>query len=322
MSELPLRALGRTGRQVSVLGLGCASYWARPGFPEKRARAVFETALECGVRLFDTGPSYAGGEAERRLGRLLRAADRRDDGLMIATKAGTISVDGRTRRDFSAAAVIRELERSLVRLGLDRIPLLQLHGPQPGELNDDLLTALERAHRDGKVALLGINADASVLDRLSLPPIFDIVMPFVSVLRPDGARFAAGAAERGLGVLAAEPLGRMRFAPPLGRWLTRASGLWYLARLLAEVRRSASTEPPALPARTRRCIRRALRCPDWTPAQLALAWTLSRQGVAGAVFGTTRPEHVRELARAASRPIPASVETALATCVADAGVRT
>lgn len=320
MSELPIRDLGRTGRQVTVLGLGCASYWARPGFPERRAEAVFDSALACGIRLFDTGPSYAGGEAERRLGRLLRAAGRRHDDLLIATKAGTATADGRTRRDFSAGAVTRQLEQSLVRLGLDRIPLLQLHGPQPEDLNDALLTALERARRDGKVALLGINADQAVLEQWSLPSLFEVVMPFVSVLRPDGARFAADAAERGLAVLAAEPLGRMRFAPPLARWLTRASGLWYLARLLAETRGNASAGPAALPARTRPCIRDALRCPGWTPAQLALAWTISRRGVAGAVFGTTRPEHVRELVGAASRPIPESVEAAISSCLADAGV--
>ena len=228
------RPLGTTGRSVSVLGLGCASYWARPGFPESSARAVFEAALECGVTLFDTGASYSAGEAERRLGRMVRAPNADAENLVVATKAGTYTGDGgRIVRDFSTDGVIAQVEQSLRRLGVERIDLLQLHGPQAGELTDELFAALERLRAAGKVALLGVNAGSEVLWPLVGQRPFDVLMPFVSVMRPHNTQLAARAAAAGQGVLAAEPLARMRFAPPLARWMTSASGLWYLARMLS-----------------------------------------------------------------------------------------
>ena len=109
-------------------------------------------------------------------------------------------------------------------------------------------------------------------------------------------------------MLAAEPLARMRFAPPLARWLTSASGLWYLARMLSGPGTGGDR-------RRSRCVRRALETPGWRRAQVALAWVLTRPGVSSAMFGTTRPEHVRELAWAASAPLPAAVERRISQCL-------
>lgn len=302
------RPLGATGHSVSALGLGCASYWARPGFPEKRARAVFDAALECGITLFDTGASYAAGEAERRLGRMIAASAARAEDLVIATKAGTCAGDnGRVVRDFSSDGITGQVEQSLRRLGTERIALLQLHGPEADDLTDELRTTLERLRAAGKVSLLGINARSEVLWPLVGQHPFDVLMPFVSVMRPHNAALARRAAAAGHGVLAAEPLARMRFAPPLAHWLTRASGLWYLARNLS---RPGNVEE----RQRRKCLRKALAAPGWTRAQLALAWVLGRAGVSSAVFGTTSPEHVHELARACGRPLPDGVDIAVGKC--------
>lgn len=302
------RPLGRTGRHVSVLGLGCASYWARPGFPEHRARAVFDAALACGVTLFDTGGAYAGGEAERRLGRMVGASGVDPDALVIATKAGTRGDrNGRIVRDFSPGGVTEQVHDSLQRLGLERVSLLQLHGPEPCDLTDEMLTALERLRDAGKLELIGINARADTLEQAVGRPPFDVLMPFVSVVKAHNDALARRAADAGQGVLVAEPLARMRFAPPLARWLTSASGLWYLARAVSQ--RGAPAE-----RHLGKCLRKALAAPGWTRAQLALAWVLARPGVASAVVGTTRPEHVLELARACTRPLPEAVEDAVSAC--------
>ncbi|HKL51774.1 MAG TPA: aldo/keto reductase [Wenzhouxiangellaceae bacterium] len=308
LAPVAQRPLGGTGRQVSELGLGCASYWARPGFAESRARAVFDAALACGITLFDTGGSYAGGEAERRLGRMIRASGADPDKLVIATKAGTRSDrNGRIVRDFSPSGVVEQVDQSLERLGLERLALLQLHGPAPAELTDELLTALERLRTAGKLQLLGVNAHADALEHAVGRAPFDVLMPFVSVVKAHNAGLARRASDAGQGVLAAEPLARMRFAPPLARWLTSGSGLWYLARALSQ-------SDGQLIARRRRCLRKALAAPGWSRAQLALGWVLGQPGISSAVFGTTRPEHVRELALACTRPVPETVVDAIAAC--------
>lgn len=303
-SRLAQRPLGRTGRTVSVLGLGCASYWAKPRFPEARARAVLAAALEAGITLYDTGASYAHGHAEVRLGRLVRELGAEPDALVIGTKAGTVADRrGRLVKDFRPESVTAQVRASLERLGLERIALLQVHGPEPDDLTDELLSALERLRDEGVVDLLGINGFAPVIRHATGLAPFDVLMPFLSVMEPGNAALVRAAAETGQGVLVAGPLARMAFAPPLVRWLTRPSGLWYLARALRH------GPGPLLRARA---LRPALRAPGWTPAELALAWVLEQPGVASAVFGTTTPAHVTALAEAAHLPLPDTVRAAVA----------
>ncbi len=301
--NLAQRKLGENGREVSVLGLGCASYWAHPRFPDRGAREVLRQALASGITLFDTGASYGEGLGERRLGRFLRELQVQTDDLLIATKAGTVrSSSGRLVKDFRPASLLAQVDASLERLDMEQLGLLQLHGPEISDLTDELLTCLERLRGSGKVDLLGINGFAPVINHVRAMAPFDVVMPFLSVVEPDNARLVAQAASAGQGVVVAGPLARMSFNPPLSSWLVRPAGLWYLARALYN--------GPGTLLRARR-FRRALSTPGWTPAQLAMAWALEQPGVTSAVFGTTRPEHIRELAEAASRPLPDEVRQRL-----------
>src|SRR5678816_3702928 len=126
------RQLGATGFQVSEIGFGAASFWGKPAFDERTALGLVHAAIDGGVTFFDTGASYSAGEAEPRLGRALRGRDAAN--LVVATKAGTFHAGGgRIGRDFSPQAVTASIERSLRNLGLESLPLLQLHGPAIGE---------------------------------------------------------------------------------------------------------------------------------------------------------------------------------------------
>ncbi|MEM7054882.1 MAG: aldo/keto reductase [Pseudomonadota bacterium] len=309
-STVPQRALGATGQSVSCLGLGCASYWAKPRFAENKARAVVETALASGITLFDTGASYAAGHAEQRLGRLLRELDADPDALLIGTKVGTISdVRGRLRKDFDPNSIIEQTEQSLKRLGLEQVGLIQLHGPEPTDLTDELLTALEQLKQQGKARLIGINANDRIIQHAIAREPFDVLMPFISLLEPDHKQLARHAADAGQAVLAAGPLARMLFAPPLASWLTRPSGLWYLARALRH--------PRSMRWRKMRALHSILKHQGWTSAQLALAWILEQPGISSAVFGTTKPEHVSELTAASQRALPSAIRQKLLNFLAD-----
>lgn len=302
-SVIVSRPLGQTGRRVSSIGLGCASFWARPGFDDARARAVLERALEAGINLFDTGASYAGGHAEQRLGRLLRQIGADPHELLVGTKAGTVAdARGRLRKDFDPDSITQQVTQSLSRLGMERLPLLQLHGPSPADLGEPLLRRLENLRSEGRVERIGINGSAEAVAAGLEHCVFDVLMPFVSVREPGNRALVRTAALAGRGVLVAGPLARMTFAPPLAEWLTRPSGLWYLARALRH--------QPASLLRSEG-LRSALKFPGWTPAQLAMRWVLDQPGVACAVFGTTRPDHVTELAACVDRPLPDEVRDAL-----------
>ena len=302
--NMPRRALGNSGREVSVLGLGCASYWAHARFPLQRARAVMASALEAGITLYDTGASYGDGLGERRLGRFLRELDAEVDSLLIATKVGTVrSADGKLIKDFRPGSIVEQVEQSLKRLKLERVGLLQLHGPGIEDLTEELCAALVDLRTSGKVELLGINGFAPVIEHAIDQQPFDVLMPFLSAVEPSNVELVQRAAVAGQGVLAAGPLARMSFRPPIRKWLIRPAGLWYLARALYN--------GPGTFLRARR-LKPALQATGWTPAQLAMAWALEQPGVTATVFGTTRPEHVRELCEAATRPLPNPVRQRIA----------
>jgi aryl-alcohol dehydrogenase-like predicted oxidoreductase len=278
------RPLGDTGLDVSEIGFGCASYWGKPEFPEARARALVDRAIERGVTLFDTGASYSAGQAEPRLGRALR--DHETDRLVIATKAGTfVGKGGRIERDFSPAAIVASAERSLVNLGLERLPLLQLHGPGIGELTDDLREALADLKARGLVRCAGVNSfDPTVIEHAIDLTDIDVVMVDFNVLKPERAALISLAASAGKGVLAGMPLGMGHTAPWRGR-LRAPQDLWYLTRALARHRGELW--------RGRR-FRFLHHLAGITGSQAALAYVLAHPGVAAAVVGATRLAHLEE----------------------------
>ena len=277
------RPLGRTGLTVSEIGFGCASWWGMAAFSETDAIALVHAALDHGVTLFDTAPGYSRGEAEPRLGRALKG--RNLDGLVIATKAGTRFEGGRMVRDMTLPAITASVERSLARLGLETLPLVQLHGPGLEELTDEFAEGLERLKARGMVRALGVNSfDPTVIDRAIALPVFDTVMVDYNVLRPERAPLVARAAQAGKGVLAGMALAMGHTGLQVLK-LRRPRDLWYALRALKNHRADIA-----------RGARLAFlnQLPDMSGAQAALAYVLANPDVSSAVTGTTRMAHLLE----------------------------
>jgi aryl-alcohol dehydrogenase-like predicted oxidoreductase len=130
--------------------------------PEMTVQMI-QHAYAMGVRVFDTGPSYGNGEAERRLGEALLRLPPYDP--IVSTKVGvTSSGIARRHRDFSPTAVRRSLEASLKRLNRARVDWLFLHGPSPADLTDELLKTLVDLKFKGDIVSLGICGRGVELD--------------------------------------------------------------------------------------------------------------------------------------------------------------
>ena len=293
------RALGATGMTVSEIGFGAASYWGLPRFDERAALGLVHAALDGGVTFFDTGAAYSRGEAEPRLGRALR--DRGGDALVVATKAGTRHLGGgRIGRDFSPQAIVSSAEASLKRLGLDVLPLLQLHGPAASELTPALFEALEGLRSRGLVRAFGVNSFDPGLIELALGlPTFDVVMVDYNVMRPERAPLIHRARAAGKGVLAGMALG---MGHPGGqvRRLRGVQDVWYLLRALKNHRVDI--------ARGRR-FKFLDETPGMSGAQAALAYVLENPDIACAVVGTTRVGHLRDNMAASGLELPTSIRT-------------
>ena len=126
-SQRESSATGKQGLQVPRVGLGTGLHGE---VSEAQSVATIEHALASDVRFFDTAPLYGNGLAEERLGIALRGVPR--DSYVLNTKVGILSggVTGGFDYDFSAAGVERCFERSLRRLGTERIDILHLHEPE------------------------------------------------------------------------------------------------------------------------------------------------------------------------------------------------
>ncbi len=291
------RLLGRTGLRVSEIGFGAASYWGKPRFDERAAIGLVHAAIDGGVTFLDTGSSYSAGEAEPRLGRALKGLDA--EKLVVATKAGTFHAGGgRIGRNFSARAVVASAEQSLRNLRLESLPLLQLHGPAIGELDEALLAALGELRARGLVRALGVNSfDPAVIDHVVGLPDFDVVMVDYNVLRPEREPLIARAAAAGKGVLAGMALAmghtRLKVASLRG-----PQDLWYAARGFARHR-----------AEVVKGSRYGFldQVEGMTGAQAALAYVLGNPSVACAVIGTTRPAHLTENLAASGMSLPPAV---------------
>lgn len=256
--------------------------------------------MEAGVSHFDTGAFYCGGEAEARLGRILRA--RPDLKPFISTKTGTHYDEGRVvRKDFSEAAIRADVEQSLSRLGVDRLDLLYLHGPADKHLASALET-LDALKSEGKIAASGICGEGKGL-RAALDAGVDVLMGAYNVLNRRHETIFAHARAQGLSTVAIAPLAQGLYARGFFLPTSIADG-WKLARALVRNR------PELKRARAARAVLES--APPLSAAQAALGFTLANPNIDVAVTTTTSLTHLAQSVEAARNPLDQTLITALA----------
>ena len=145
------RNLGRSGLQVSVVGLGCNNFGRRADL--ETTRAVVNKALDLGVNLLDTADVYGGaGLSEQFLGQVLEG--RRHE-VVLATKFANPMGEGPMNRGGSRRYIMAAVEASLSRLKTDYIDLYQMHVPDARTPIEETLRALDDLVRQGKVRYIG-----------------------------------------------------------------------------------------------------------------------------------------------------------------------
>jgi len=170
--------IGRSGLEVTRLGLGTAPLGGLfAPVSDTDAEATIAQAWSLGVRYFDTAPLYGFGLAEQRLGRFLRAQPR--DAFVLSTKVGRLlrpdraapseddhykgTSNARPHFDYSYDGVMRSVDESLTRLGLDRIDILLVHDPDDhyDAAVGGAFRALLRLRDDGSVRAIGAGMNQS-----------------------------------------------------------------------------------------------------------------------------------------------------------------
>ncbi|MDQ1628682.1 MAG: hypothetical protein QOI54_2426 [Actinomycetota bacterium] len=298
------RTLGRTGRPVSVIGLGCWQLGADWGaVTEDDALAVLHAAVDAGVTFFDTADVYGDGRSERLLGRLLAE---RGDGLTVATKAGR-RADPHVPEAFTPAALRGWLDRSRRNLGVDTIDLVQLHcPPTPVYSEDRVFDALDTLVEDEVIAAYGVSVETveEALTAIARPGVATVQIILNAFRHKPLERVLPAAREAGVGIVARVPLasgllgGRYDAATTFAQDDHRSYNRHGEA---FDVGETFSGVPYDVGVAAARSI--AALTPDGaTTAQLALRWILDQPGVSTVIPGARNPEQARANAAAADLP--------------------
>jgi aryl-alcohol dehydrogenase-like predicted oxidoreductase len=297
------RPLGRTGADVSVVGLGT---WQLGGdwgdVDEDTAEAVLEAALDAGVTLLDTADVYGDGRSEERIRKALAA---RSDRPFVATKAGR-RADPFTAEQYTRENLRAWVDRSRRNLGVDTLDLVQLHCPPTAVYSDErVYDALDALVADGAIAAYGVSVEtvAEGLTALQHPGVQTLQVILNVFRRKPLEQLLPAAREAGVGVLARVPLASglltgkydesTTFAPDDHRNFNRAGEAFDVGETFAgvpfEVGVAAAREFAEI-------------CGDRVPAQVALRWCIDQPGVTAVIPGARSVEQVRGNVAAAALP--------------------
>ena len=148
------RTLGRTGLEVSRLTLGTMT-WGRDT-DEHEAAVQLRAFIEAGGNLIDTAAVYADGDSERVIGGFLGTLVSRDE-ILLASKAGISAKGGERKVSNSRTSLLDDLEKSLVRLGVEYLDLWQIHTWDDATPLEETLSAIDYAVSSGKVRYAGVS---------------------------------------------------------------------------------------------------------------------------------------------------------------------
>ena len=278
--------------EVSVVGLGCNNFGWR--IDAGASAKVIDAAIESGVTFFDTADRYGKGQSEDFLG---RALGKRRDQIVLATKFG---MEMEKDQQGASPKYVREaIEASLQRLRTDRIELYQLHQPDPKTPMAETLGALDELVRAGKVREIGCS-NFSVAQIREAADASQGRAQFVSV-QNEFSLFHREPETNG--VLPECERRRLAFLPyfPLASGLL--TGKYRKGKKLPKGSRAADAWGPKVFTQKNLAIVESLiqfaESKGHTILELAFSWLLSHKPVASVIAGASKPEQIRDNAKAA-----------------------
>jgi len=289
------RKLGQNGLEVSAIGLGCMglSYGYGPATDKRQGINVIRTAFERGVTFFDTAEAYGPGTNEELVGEALEPFR---DRVVIATKFGFKEGHSNAGLDSRPERIRRVAEESLKRLKTDRIDLFYQHRVDPAVAIEDVAGTVKDLIREGKVKHFGLSeAGADIIRRAhAVQPVAAVQSEYSMWWREPEEKVLPVLDELGIGFVPFSPLGKgfLTGAIDPNTKFDKSDFRSTVPRFTAEARKANE----ALVELVRDIATRK----NATPAQIALAWLLSRKPWIVPIPGTTKLHRLEENVGAAS----------------------
>jgi aryl-alcohol dehydrogenase-like predicted oxidoreductase len=293
--------LGHTGLKVSRITLGCMSY----GVPSRGRQAwsldhddalpFFRQALDAGINFFDTANVYSDGTSEEITGAALSMVPR--DEVVIATKVNGRMHAGANGEGLSRKSIMSEIDHSLRRLGTDYVDLYQIHRWDYATPIEETLEALHDVVRAGKARYIGASSmhawqftQALYVADLHGWTRFVSMQNYYNLLyREEEREMLPLCEDQGIGVIPWSPLARGRLTRPWDTTTQRSQSDDFGRSLYSDV------DKPIVDAVIRIAQSRGV-----APAQVAMAWVLSKSVVTSPIVGATKPHHLDDAVAALS----------------------
>lgn len=304
---MPYRPLGRCGTKVSALGFGGWTTFGASVKDEAAIGAILKTAYEAGINFFDMADVYAMGEAERLMGRALKAFPRHT--LVLSSKLHFPMSEDVNDRGLSRKHIMESVDKSLARIGTDYLDIYFCHRFDENTPLEETCRAMDDLVHRGKILYWGTSRWTGgqlketyrlCAERNLYPP--QVEQPrynllgrdaFENEIRPEARRM-------GMGLVTYSPLasgflsGKYDNGIPPGSRL--AEHEW--------IKKIVATPENAEKVRAYKKLADTLRC---TRSQLALAWTLAQEEVSSVITGATRLDQLKENLGALEVTIPQDI---------------
>jgi aryl-alcohol dehydrogenase-like predicted oxidoreductase len=308
------RQLGNSDLQITPLGVGA---WAigGGGLPfawgpqdDNESIGAIQTALDRGINWIDTAPVYGLGHSEEIVGRAIKGRIR----PYIFTKCTLVWDPNDPKREVTRTmkrdSIRRECEDSLRRLQIDTIDLYQLHWPDPDNEIEEGWSAVTELQKEGKVRWIGVSnfKPAQIERALKIAPITSLQPPY-SILSPEIETEL-------LPICAKHNIGVIVYSPMKSGLLTGAMTRERIAAMPEDDfrQRTVNFKEPLLTRNLKLVeLMREIghRHGGRTPGEVAIAWTLRRPEVTGAIVGLRSPKQVDGIIGAADfRLTPGEVD--------------
>jgi aryl-alcohol dehydrogenase-like predicted oxidoreductase len=287
--------LGNSDLEITPLGFGA---WAVGGSgwqfawgvqDDRDSIASIRAAVDAGINWIDTAAIYGVGHSEEVVGRAVAELSRKP---YIFTKCERLArADGSIYGSLKAESIRKECEASLLRLKVDVIDLYQMHWPQPDEDIEEGWTEMARLKEQGKVRWIGVsNFNAEQMKRIQkIAPITSLQPPYSLLAREVEEGILPYAREHNIGVIVYSPMknGLLSGAMTWERALKLPADDWRS--------RNPHFQEPLLSRNLElaELLRRVGARHGRTAGEVAIAWTLSKPAVTGAIVGLRKADQIK-----------------------------
>jgi aryl-alcohol dehydrogenase-like predicted oxidoreductase len=303
------RTLGKYGPTVSAIGLGCMAMSEFYGkSDDAQSKRVLLTALEKGVTMFDTADTYGFGHNEELIGSVLREWKGE---VCVASKCGIVREKGEYKRSInnSPEYIRYAVEQSLRRLKRDVIDLYYMHRRDSSIPIEDTMGALSQLVDEGKIRYIGLSeVSVSTIERAhAVHPLTAIQSEYSLFTRHVEKKILPCLARLGIGFVPYSPLGRGLLSGKLTQAHLEEEGDF--RKFLPRTSDTHFDHNRNLVTELEACAREMAIM----PAQLALAWVLSKGDTIVPIPGTRREKYLLENIDAVDITIPEDIGTQLET---------